>query len=229
MDYFTRIPQTIYPNLTNDGEYVRLTNILTRSSFLQEIVDNVALYYDYQIKEGETPEIIADKLYGDVGRAWIVLLFNKLFNPFYDFPLVQEQLVALITSKYDMTLESSMSSVHHYEERIARTIFFNDMFQSSTYDVVQVSALVQDPVTGLAVPRTVGESPLPSVDTCMDISSTTDIFGGGITVITDRTICAVSYYTYEVEENEKRRSIKLLDAQYVGNVEAEFQRLMRNG
>lgn len=226
--YFNTLPTVEYGDLQNNNSQYKvvLTNILTRSAFLQEIVDNVALFYEYQVKDGETPEIIADKLYGDVSRFWIVLLFNKLSNPFYDFPLVQEQLNSLITSKYDMSLESAMSSIHHYEERISRTILFNGMFQSSSYDVVRVSPLVQDSTTGLAVPRTIGESPLPTVDTCRDISSTTDDFGGGVSVVTDRTICAVSNYTYEYEENEKKRSIRLLDKDYVLRVENEFKRLM---
>jgi hypothetical protein len=229
--YFNTLPLVEYSDLQNNtNQYnVVLTNILTRSAFLREIVENTAVFYEYQIKDGETPEVIADKLYGDVGRFWIVLLFNRLSNPFYDFPLIQEQLNDRITAKYDSTLEESMITIHHYEQRITRTVLFNDMPQSKSEDVVQVSAWVQSSTTGFAVPRTIGESPLPSVDTCIEYDNHTDTFADGITVQTTYKICAVSNYTYEVEENEKRRSIKLLDKDYVLRVESEFKRLMADG
>jgi len=231
MDYFTQIPAVAYPSIENSGaSNVVLTNILTRSAFIQEIMENAALFYEYQVKDGETAEIIADKLYGSVGRAWIVLLFNNIQNAFYDFPLVQEQLNALIESKYDMSLATAQSTIHHYEERVTRTILFNGVVQSEEENTYIISSLVQDDTTGVAVSRTINESPLPSIpDTCLDGSTATATFADGITVVTSTKYCNVTNYTYEFEENEKRRSIRLLDVQYVVNVENEFRRLMRNG
>lgn len=229
MSYFTEIPVTLYPSLAVDAtasQYVKLTNILTRSAFMREILSNASLFYEYQVKDGETPEIIADKLYGDVGRFWIVLLFNNLSNPYYDFPLVQSQLNDLITSKYDMTLEDSQSTIHHYEERITRTVLFNGMVQSQNVETLIISSEYADPTTGVATTR----PSLPSVDSCISTgSTTTETFTNGITVVTSSQICAVSNYTYEFEQNEARRSIRLLDKRYVGTVEAELRRLMRNG
>lgn len=226
MDYFTQIQQTIYPNLENDGaSFVALTNIMTRSAFLQEVLDNTSVFYEYQVKDGETAEIIADKLYGDPKRFWIVLLFNKLNNPYYDFPLTTDQLNDMIENKYGQTIEDSQTTLHHYEDRVTTTVYYNGVVDSETEERFTISAQYQDPTTGLAIAR----PSLPTVDGSIVGESTTQDFGAGITVTTAHLIVALSNYTYEIEENEKRRSIKLLDAGYVGAVENEFRRLMANG
>lgn len=227
MKYFSEMPLTSYPNLvTNDNTYVALTNIMTRSAFLREITENVSLFYDYQVKDGETPEIIADKLYGDPSRFWIVLMFNGLNNPYYDFPLISEQLNDMIVSKYEQTLEDSKTTIHHYEATVVRKIYYNGMLNFTNEETYVISAQQQNANTGLAEDRPI----LPgTADTSLPGETYTEDFGSGVTVTTEYTYSAVSNYTYEVTENEKRRSIKLLDAAYVGNVESEFRRLMRDG
>jgi hypothetical protein len=227
MEYFAQIPAVVYPSIQDNGATnVALTNILTRSAFLREIVENSALFYEYQVKDGETPEVIADKLYGDPKRFWIVLLFNNLSNPSYDFPLVQEQLNAFIESKYGTSLAVAQSTIHHYEERITSIVYFNAVEQSRSENTYTISYYVQDENTGIAIPR----PSLPSIpDSCIDGPTTTETFANGISVVTSTKYCNVTNYTYEFLENEKRRSIRLLDVQYVLTVESEFRRLMADG
>jgi hypothetical protein len=203
---------------------VVLTNILTRSAFLREVMDNTALFYEYQVKEGETPEIIAHKLYGSADRHWIVLLFNDMSDAFYEFPLTQDELTVYMEKKYGLDLANNMSTIHHYEERVTRQVLFNNIVQSEEENRYVLSALYQDPDTGAAVIR----PSLPSTpDTCVDIGSTTETFANGITVVTSTKYCNVTNYTHEFEENEKKRTIRLLDAKWIGNVESELRRLMK--
>lgn len=228
MNYFNYLPTVLYNDLTrtDDQGAVVLSNILTRSAFLKEIVENSALFYEYQVKDGETAEIIADKLYNDPHRAWIVLLFNNLMNPYYDFPLVQEQLHDMIEAKYNQTIEQSQATIHHYEERITRTVYYLDMVQSVHEDRYTISATYLNPNTGHVEAR----PSLPgTADTSIVGPSYTENFGSGVTVITNTVYSSVSNYTYELEANEARRNIKLLDKAYVVAVENEFKRLMRNG
>lgn len=229
MSYFTQIPKILYPSLETDAtadQFVVLTNILARSAFLREITENTALFYEYQVKDGETPEVIAHKLYGDVGRYWIVLLFNNLSNAFYDFPLTQDELHAFIENKYGTSLATAQSTIHHHYEKVTRTVLFNGVIQTQEENTYTISPLYPDPSTGAAVAR-------PSItytpDSCVDVSSFTETFANGISVVTDTKYCNMSNYQYEFEENEKRRTIRLLDANYVATVENEFKRLMRDG
>lgn len=228
MDYFSQIPLVEYANLQNANgtSTVVLTNLMTRSAFLKEIVENTSLFYEYNVKDGETSEIIADKLYGSPDRAWIVLLFNNLMNPYYDFPLTQDQLHDLIIAKYGQSIEDAQTTLHHYEERITRTTYYLDMIQSVSEDRYVVSATYQNSNTGIVEPRPY----LPSLGFPPNAGpSYTEDFGSGVTVTIEPFYYAISNYDYELDENEKRRKIKLLDKQYVIGVENEFRRLMRNG
>jgi hypothetical protein len=93
---------------------------------------------------------------------------------------------------------------------------------TSTYII---SAQYQNPNTGLVENRPF----LPGVaDTTVIGPSDSEDFSGGVIVTTEYSYSAVSNYTYEMLENEKRRAIRLLDAAYVGSVESELRRLMRN-
>ena len=225
MDYFSQVPLVEYGNLETANSTVVLTNLMTRSAFLKEIVENTSLFYDYEVKDGETSEIIADKLYGSADRAWIVLLFNNLMNPYYDFPLISEQLNDLVESEYGTTVAVAQSTIHHYEERIRKTTYYFDMPQSVHEDRYVVSATYQNPNTGIVEARPY----LPTLGSITVGPSYTEDFGSGVTVTVESTYHAISNYDYELEENEKRRKIKLLDKQYVISVENEFRRLMRNG
>jgi hypothetical protein len=229
MDYFPQFPAIAYPSLTatdRSSNFVVMTNILVRSSFLREITENSAIFYEYEIKDGETPEVIASKLYGDPKRFWIVLLFNKLNNPLYDFPLTNLELDSFIQNKYNVSVQTAQTTIHHYEEKTTKSVFFNDILQESNTTTVLVSALQQNTDTGVAEVRPY----LPGIaDSSLDGESYTESFSNGITVTVSTVYSAISTYTHELEENEKRRKIKLLDKNYVGNVETEFRRLMRDG
>lgn len=225
MKYFEELPQRLYPRIENDesNQFAALTNVLTRSAFLQEIVENTGMFYEYQVKEDETPEIISDKLYGSVERFWIVLLFNKLHNPYYDFPLNNTQFESLFQSKYGYDVTVAQTTLHHYERRTKRTVLVNGAESSSNTDTVIISPLEANSETGLAETNPY----LPgAMDTVNTYDSTTDSMPDNVSILTEWSIASVSVYTYEFNENEKKRNIRLLDPQYVGQVEDEFKRLM---
>ena len=223
--YFQDMPRVAYPRMDTDetNRYITLTNLLTRSAFLQEIVENTGIFYDYEVKEGETPEIIAHKLYGSVERYWIVLLFNKIHNPYYDFPVTSAQLNDLIQSRYGYSAETAQTTHHHYERRVKRTVLVNGAEYSSNTETVKISGQEANTSTGLAETNPY----LPGTpDTTNTYLTETVAIDSSTSVVTEFTIANVSVYTYELNENEKRRKIKLLDAQYVNSVENEYKRLM---
>lgn len=225
MKYFQELPRVAYPRIENDNtfQYQQLTNILTRSAFLQEIVENTGIFYDYEVKDGETPEIIAHKLYGSVERYWIVLLFNKLMNPLYDFPLTSDELDAYILSKYGYDATTAQSTHDHWERWVYRTVITNGSEGDAQLTTYEISAQQANESTGLAEDLPA----LPGVGERSSYDSTTDVIDATTSVYTDYQIFNVSVYRKEFVLNEQRRKIKLLDAKYAGRVEAEFKRLMR--
>lgn len=72
--YFERIPFVPYPV---DGQFRVLRDITLNIRFKKEIIENTNIYAEYDIENNETPEIIAEKLYGDPNLYWILMLFNQ--------------------------------------------------------------------------------------------------------------------------------------------------------
>ena len=61
--YFNAIPKIEYDSM-NTGEPKIVTNLLRRVAVRAKIKTNTLLFDTYDVKEGETPEIIADNING---------------------------------------------------------------------------------------------------------------------------------------------------------------------
>ena len=68
------------------------------------------LFDTYDVKEGESPESIADKLYGDSELHWVIMLINNITDRYHQWPLSSGQFLDYINDKYD-----NVDAVHHYE------------------------------------------------------------------------------------------------------------------
>lgn len=94
----------------NTGQPKVVTNLMRRVAVRAKIKTNTLLFDTYEVKEGETPESIAHKLYGDPELHWIVLLMNDVVDRFHQWPLNFSQFNQFLTDKYD-----NVDGVHHYE------------------------------------------------------------------------------------------------------------------
>lgn len=222
LGYFNYFPKIVYTFDRDTVNQQAVTNIFARSTFLKEIADNSSIYFEYQVQESDTPEVIAHKIYGDAYRSWIVLLFNKYINPLYEFPMKSVVLDEYVENRYNQTLNEAKTTIHHYEQEVTTTITFNGVqfYQSS------VSSIISDKefnfVTNTLVDRAVPET----ADTSVTVSTEQKTLANGQTATIVTRNKAVSNYQYEINENEKRRKIKLLDPAYVSGVEQEFKQLM---
>ena len=71
MQYFDSLPKIVHTD--QNGNSTIRTNLMARVSIIPENLKNPLLYYQYDIQEGDTPEIVAHKYYNDMYRYWIVL------------------------------------------------------------------------------------------------------------------------------------------------------------
>lgn len=116
--YFTLLPTidyNIYDSRLN--ETTKLTNILIRNKIRQDVLNNASLYYPYYVEEDERPDIVSFNYYGDTKFTWIIFFANEVIDPFFEWPLSQNQFESFIKNKYG-SLESSKTTVHHYERII---------------------------------------------------------------------------------------------------------------
>ena len=97
--YFDKFPLVQY-DISKDGNVRLATDILRRVAFREKILDQAGLFEEYYIEEGETPEIVAEKVYDDPEMHWVVMLFNEIIDPKYDFPLSESQLENYLDKTY---------------------------------------------------------------------------------------------------------------------------------
>ena len=110
--YFNNFPNIFYEFKNgNKTEFKIIKDITQNVRVRKEILANITLYDEYDIKHGETPEIIAEKVYGSPLYHWVVMLCNERYDYINDFPLPSYELEQHITEKYGAGNEYD---VHHY-------------------------------------------------------------------------------------------------------------------
>ena len=109
--YFNSFPVIPYDSSGN-LIFKDVTNLMRRIGLRTKVRGNALLYDTYDVKEGETPEIIAHKLYGDTKLHWVVLMVNNITDRYYQWPMTQPDFAEFLTDKYGAGNEDS---IHHYE------------------------------------------------------------------------------------------------------------------
>jgi hypothetical protein len=197
--YFSKFPKLIY---TRQGVSNLATDLLTRIDTIKGVLDNTSLFYTYSIQEGDTPEMIASKYYGDAELHWIVLIFNEIIDPFYDWPMHYQQFILFLTDKYGSPA-TAQSTNHHYEKIIQSTDGYTGKMTTDVYqiDLASYNLIPAEPITVTKV-----------------LNNQT------ITVTSSRR--AVSCFDYENELNESKRVIKLIKNSLVPDIKNQFEILM---
>ena len=107
--YFDNFP-TIPYDAEGNGKFKDVKNLLRRVGIRTKVKVNAMLFDTYDVKNGETPESIAFKLYGDSELHWVIMLINDITDRFHDWPLTEAQFLQFINDKYD-----DVNATHHYE------------------------------------------------------------------------------------------------------------------
>jgi len=105
-DNFPVIPYDVL----GDGKLTDITNLLRRVAIRSKVKANTLFYDTYDVKNGETPESIAHKLYGDAELHWIVLMTNDIVDVYHQWPMSEAQFRAYVNDKYE-----DINGIHHYE------------------------------------------------------------------------------------------------------------------
>lgn len=210
--FFNYFPKTLYTNELNNLGIDSVTNIISRFSFEENLKENISAFYEYDIQEGDTPEIIAHKYYGDSEKHWVVLLFNNIMDSQYDWPLQYSSFIKYIDNKY---------SANNYADTANTSVTGLSWSQNtnnikSYFKIITQSSGDNDFVEKIEVDG----------NTYANIAASTSNYtlqnGSNLTItITKET---QTYYDFELEENENKRKIKLLKSEFIYEVEKEFKK-----
>ena len=99
-------------DIKGDKKYKLLPNILKRVKLRSGIRSGLFLFDNYDVADGERPEDIAFKYYGDPEYHWVILMTNNITDRYYQWPLTQPQFQEYMKDKYGAGNEDA---THHYE------------------------------------------------------------------------------------------------------------------
>ena len=102
--YFREFPLYEY-DFAGKGQNAKLvTDIIRRVAVNAKVKANTLIFDKYDVKDGETPEIVADKYYGNPQYHWVVVLVNDITN-WYDWPLEASAYSEFLKDKYGDNIE----------------------------------------------------------------------------------------------------------------------------
>ena len=117
-NYFKGIPNISYDiNGTAPNTFQKVTNIMMRPKFKANVIDEISNYYPYHVKDGERPDILSHRIYGSVAFAYLILLFNDIYDPVFDWPLGSREFDSYIVNKYG-SVSSAMNTTKYYYQII---------------------------------------------------------------------------------------------------------------
>lgn len=187
----------------------------------------------YIVRDGDTPEILASKIYGDPQAHWMILYANDMLDAQYDWPLTSVVFAKYIADKYrsqaeddlGRTLEdyeviswtqdtTNIPSYHHYE-KVVKLENQAAQVTTETRFIINKSLLTDDELVDV---------PHDYYDELADIQDVTpvNLEIDGQTVIQSVYRNKVTYYDYEDELNEAKRTIRIIKKEYYTQMITEF-------
>lgn len=224
--YFSKLPKTLY-TLDNKKSVQIVTNISTRIKISDEIKNNLSFFYEYIIKDGETPEMLADRYYDNPQLHWLILHVNEIFDSTFEWPMSVPNLVFYSNKKY-----KSRFQTHHYEKDDGTIVNGNLYIESSTefFPFHTGNIIINTSSNGKAVVT----SKINASNIVVQVSEGGFITGETIKLFDNANITAnitstetigcepITAFLYEDRLNENRRKIKILKPQYLESVLKEF-------
>lgn len=214
------------------SSFQTIRNLLFRTAVIREALSNSSSYIRYIIRDGDTPEILASKIYGDPQAHWMILYANDMIDAQYDWPLTSTVFTKYMADKYRAAAEAdrgttledyeviawtqdttNIPSYHHYEKVVRQE---NQVAQVTTETrfVINKSKLTDNEL----------DVPYDYYDDLADVQDVTpvNLEIDGQTVIQTIYRNAVTYYDYENELNEAKRTIRIIKKEYYTQMNTEF-------
>jgi hypothetical protein len=178
------------------------------------------LFYSYDIQDGDTPDIIANKYYTDPNRYWMVMYGAMLSDVGGDWPMNTNLFNDYIVDKYttatanalnvsantitpSQVLAYTQTTIHQYIKNVTTTDSVSNSSNTITYIIDQTAYNNTFPGT-----------------------KSVNFNTGSVSTITVSTYPQY-LYDYEIELNESKRTINILNVSHAGAMEQQLSNLLR--
>jgi len=216
MKYFQQLPIIKMPDY--NGNFVNVTNIMERTEIVPSLLNNALLFYSYDIKGGDTPDIIAQKYYNDSYRYWITLYGSQILDPIGDWPMDPNLFNDFLVDKYKSATANSLNiAVANVTSSQVLTYTQNTVYQYVESVTTTDSTSLESNTTIYFIDQNAYANVTKGTQTAILPS------GASVTVVTNAY--PQNIFDYEVQVNEAKRSINLVNVNYAGVLEKQLSSL----
>ena len=113
-DLFPNIQLPTYNKHNSSLDYTLSKNLFKRAKIRDDLFQNVTSFDKFTIIGDTRPDQVAERLYGDSGLDWVILISNNILNVREEWPIAQTDLNNYLLNKYS---DDQLRSVHHYETK----------------------------------------------------------------------------------------------------------------
>ena len=239
--FFKHIPNINY-DFKSDGKYYQAKDLFRKVSTWSYLQEGVSGYNYYRITQGERPDVVASKLYGDATLYWTFFLVNENLQDFNDWPKSAQYFNKYMDRKYSgkcLVASSStdiVSSTSKFQlgEKVSQSS--SGAFGFITEVNPTHKRITLNSIDGSFTTGTVSADRSPEADKICTITSIqnerdavnhyTDSNGLKTTVSTGNTV--VTNEEHELNLNEDKFQIRYIEPQYISRVVKEFIELVRD-
>jgi Base plate wedge protein 53 len=137
MSYFSNFPDIYYQfTIGNTQELKVIKDIVRNVRPIQDVLKNVTFFESYVIQDGDTAEIISERVYGTPYYHWVILLINEMYSHTEDWPIPNYLFDTFVTKKYGVG--------HEYD---IHQLYGRDHYVSTEGHVVDSNYALAIPVT----------------------------------------------------------------------------------
>lgn len=257
--YFDDFQKIIYDfDVSAEGtKFIAVRDITKNIRFKTEFINNISIYESYKMKDGETIEMIAEKLYGSPDYHWIIMLLNQRFDYLEEYPLDGSRFEEMVEAKYGVRKNDPK---HYLNGNNQVTNALVTVKMTNPADPMVVDQYLFDKLDyGCVIRRktAIGDYTGVIVDVLDDNNLGVLMMTGGfkagdpvtvyryevdengnrtetligsakvISVDVPINFTEVTNYEYEFFLNEKKRIIKILPKPYLQQVLREFDEMMK--
>lgn len=223
--YFSQFPKKAYTFDFNKKNPNVVTDIFSRFKISSSILNNTVGYYKYQLRDGDTPEIVAYQKYGDPKLHWVICLVNNLIDPQFDFPLPRSALERYIVKKYGYTtIDNAYSNVHHYVLEVKDTLI---EVQGPTTTTTSNNIVTLEQFNYSSDSLETKLINVPQTSNVTFYANNSDNTSAIIATLS-KTSTYKPVYVYEHEDqlNEAKRIINILKPEYVSGLTVELETVL---